>query len=497
MPRAPRKPAASLFGEDDAPGPTIEAETVTNIAEEPAAEAKPAPESAVAAPLPSTDLVLAEPARGTVVLLDVEKFDQFEQRLRDDLADFVPDVTTDKGRREIASQAFRVTKVKTALAGQAKALTEEWRRNTAAVNDGRKTIVTRLQALADEVRRPLDEWEAAEEKRIADNAAVIAKLVQDGAVQDGDTSETVAARGREIWAMEFPAPQWDEEQAAEATIAKNAAIAALVAAQQRLKQAEIDAAELAELRRDREERQAREAEEARQRELRAEQEAQARQWAVLAVRQQADLAPDVETIADSTLLDILADDGLPEDLLPVIRAEADRLWNDHLAAEGERHRLALIAEQEAAERERERLAQIERERAEAVELAAQQAREQAQREAKEKAEREQQERDAAHAEELRKAEEQRAEAQRVADELAAKAKREQEERDAEAKRQQQEAARIAEEDRKRAANQAHRKAIMGAVKAAMIEAGDITEEQARVIVLAIVGGNVPHCTVAF
>ena len=76
-----------------------------------------------------------------------------------------PDVSTAKGRGEIRSRAYDVTRSKTALDAAGKALTEGWRARTNAVNAERKRIATRLDTLAEEVRRPLTDWEAAEERR--------------------------------------------------------------------------------------------------------------------------------------------------------------------------------------------------------------------------------------------------------------------------------------------------------------------------------------------
>ena len=76
-----------------------------------------------------------------------------------------PDVSTAKGRGEIRSLAYDVTRSKTALDAAGKALTEGWRARTNAVNAERKRIATRLDTLAEEVRRPLTDWEEAEERR--------------------------------------------------------------------------------------------------------------------------------------------------------------------------------------------------------------------------------------------------------------------------------------------------------------------------------------------
>ena len=193
-------------------------------------------------------------------------------------------------------------------------------------------------------------------------------------------------------------------------------------------------------------------------------------------------------------------DLLTAALVRVQRAEEERAELDRLrAAEAER------AEREAAEK-------AERERAEAqrhaAERAAQEAaeREQAAKERVARAEREAEERAKAQAEAAARAEREAAD-RAHADALAAERRRAeaaeraaQEERDRIAR---EEAARRAEEHRvaaERAAREAdreHRSKIMSAVKEAIMQAGPVDEAAAKAIVLALVGGKVPHTSAQF
>ncbi|MBL4768111.1 MAG: hypothetical protein JKY94_10415 [Rhodobacteraceae bacterium] len=72
-------------------------------------------------------------------------------------------VDTKKGRDEIISVAFKASKSKAEMARQAKALTETQRAEIAAVVAGMKTVNTRMDALRDKIRKPVDDWEAAKE----------------------------------------------------------------------------------------------------------------------------------------------------------------------------------------------------------------------------------------------------------------------------------------------------------------------------------------------
>lgn len=75
------------------------------------------------------------------------------------------DVSTEKGRKEIASQAYAVSRSKTTIDNAGKELVAEWKAKSKAVDESRKKARDYLDALRDEVRKPLTEWED-EQKRI-------------------------------------------------------------------------------------------------------------------------------------------------------------------------------------------------------------------------------------------------------------------------------------------------------------------------------------------
>jgi len=84
------------------------------------------------------------------------------KQVEQDALSLVPDVSTEKGRKEIASRAHRVARSKTYLDGLGKDLVSELRGRVIAVDRVRKAMRDRLDNLKANVRRPLDEWEAAE-----------------------------------------------------------------------------------------------------------------------------------------------------------------------------------------------------------------------------------------------------------------------------------------------------------------------------------------------
>lgn len=109
---------------------------------------------------------------GTPVLIaaygDDAKMDAILTRIETDALSIAPDLSTAASRKEIASLAFKVARSKTALDEIGKTITEDARKQIDAVNAKRRDVRERLDALKTAVRKPLDDWEAAEAARIAD-----------------------------------------------------------------------------------------------------------------------------------------------------------------------------------------------------------------------------------------------------------------------------------------------------------------------------------------
>ena len=75
------------------------------------------------------------------------------------------DTSTAKGRNLIAGIAYKVVRSKTYLDGLGKGLVAEMKRKVAAVDAERKFVRDTLDNLRDEIRKPLDEWEAVDQVR--------------------------------------------------------------------------------------------------------------------------------------------------------------------------------------------------------------------------------------------------------------------------------------------------------------------------------------------
>lgn len=113
-----------------------------------------------------TALAIPEGRSLAAMFSEPKQVDDMISRLEAEALSHAPDLTTAKGRKAIASLAYKVAQSKTALDKAGKGLTDDARAQIAAVDAERRKIRERLDALKEKVRKPLDEWEAAEEARI-------------------------------------------------------------------------------------------------------------------------------------------------------------------------------------------------------------------------------------------------------------------------------------------------------------------------------------------
>lgn len=109
-----------------------------------------------------------------------QKVDQVLGKIKEEVAKFQPDMSTKKGRDEIASMAYKVSRSKTYLDKLGKDLGEEARQKIEAINEERRKIVHELDALRDEVRKPLDAWEEKEKSRLVGHETEIQAIKQLG-----------------------------------------------------------------------------------------------------------------------------------------------------------------------------------------------------------------------------------------------------------------------------------------------------------------------------
>lgn len=122
----------------------------------------------------TTDLVVIEKANALTVFKSSDQIEEILAKVEREVMSFVPDVSTAKGRKEIASLAYRVAQTKTYLDSLGKDLVAELKEIPKLIDGNRKTVRDRLDALKEKSRQPLSDYEAeqqrikeAEEARIA------------------------------------------------------------------------------------------------------------------------------------------------------------------------------------------------------------------------------------------------------------------------------------------------------------------------------------------
>ncbi|MFY3695372.1 hypothetical protein ACOTEN_30135 [Achromobacter xylosoxidans] len=272
--------------------------------------------------------------------------DPWLDKIRAEVTGHVPDLKTKKGRDAIASLAFKVRKVKTALDGVGKEQVDRLKEIPKKIDAERKRMRDVLDALADEVRAPLDQWEQAEAARQQRHQQGIEWFrLRADENRDLDADE-LRATIADVHARAVD-ESWEEFEP-EAHRVKARALEALQQALAAREKHDAEQAELARLRaeaaaleqKDREERIAREAAERAQRE--AEARAQAERDA--AARREAEALAAAETA----------------------RLNAELAEQRRIAAEQQ----AELDRQAAAVREREAAAQAEQRARQAAEQAA-------------------------------------------------------------------------------------------------------------------------------
>jgi len=122
----------------------------------------------------TTDLVVIEKANALTVFKSADQIEEILQKVEREVMSFVPDVSTVKGRKEIASLAYRVSQTKSYLDGLGKDLVAELKEVPKLIDANRKTVRDRLDVLRDKARQPVTDWEAEQERIKAEEEARIA-----------------------------------------------------------------------------------------------------------------------------------------------------------------------------------------------------------------------------------------------------------------------------------------------------------------------------------
>lgn len=115
----------------------------------------------------TTQLVVIEPTTAVALFTEGQGVAELLADIRQKATSLVPDTTTAKGRKEIASIAHAVARTKTYLDGLGKEQTDKFKEIPKRIDANRKQIRDTLDALKDEVRAPLTQFEEVEAGRVA------------------------------------------------------------------------------------------------------------------------------------------------------------------------------------------------------------------------------------------------------------------------------------------------------------------------------------------
>ncbi|WP_333837958.1 hypothetical protein [Novosphingobium sp.] len=424
---------------------------------------------------PATDIIQAVFDNPEIALLNPERRAAFVAKVREASRIAEPDAGTAKGRDEIRKAASKVTRTKTMLDQARKDLTAEYRKKTADINEAGKVVVDQLDALADEVRLPLTEWETAEKAREQRCTEILTWLQNASVVGIAETSADIRKRGNQAFGLEITKAEFGKRYD-EALALKDVAVMALRVALETAIQREDEQAELQRLReeaaaraeQDRIEQEAREAE-AAEAKRKADQEASEALEAQRIEKAKADAADaerkkiEAAKQAEIDAANARADEAEAQAKRVQQQSEYARNVIQHCRdcargfIGGQPYPFALL------QHELEHKVRVSEE--DFGEFAAEV--EQARKDAL-----------ADLIETKRRGDEKRALEQEKAE------------------REQQAAAERAEQER-RERSRKHRQSVMTAIKTKLIEVASIDEGQATAIVKALVGGQVPHSMVEF
>ncbi len=162
------------------------------------------------------------------------------------------DHTTEKGRNEIKALAYKVTRSKTALDDMGKTFVAELKKAAGVVDADRRIIRERLEALKDEVRAPVDQYEAEEAGRIAIHTHCMERLQEIDVFQGESTIAEIDDRLERL--RQLKSRDWEEfSDGANRLIPKMENI--ITSMRARIAQQEVEKAELERLRKAEAERQ--------------------------------------------------------------------------------------------------------------------------------------------------------------------------------------------------------------------------------------------------
>ena len=117
--------------------------------------------------------------------------------IRAEALSLVPDISTDAGRKQIIAQAAKVAKTKVAIEKVGKALVDPMKKAAKVIDQERKLYKDELDALRDEVREPVTNWEREQDAIKQAIKQRIFELEQAGITTSPNTGEVLPVESLE------------------------------------------------------------------------------------------------------------------------------------------------------------------------------------------------------------------------------------------------------------------------------------------------------------
>lgn len=174
---------------------------------------------------------------------------RFVELVRAEVVGEVPDLTTDKGRKRIASLAAKVARSKTAVDGAGRAYLKKLKDLPKAIEAELREFTADMDALRDDVRKPLNEYEAAEVARRDAIEDAVQGIIDLSTVLEDATSAEIEQQCANLQALIINEATY-QERLEEAEEKRKYGIQVLAAAFDKRKAAEDQAAEVEVLRKE-------------------------------------------------------------------------------------------------------------------------------------------------------------------------------------------------------------------------------------------------------
>ncbi len=168
---------------------------------------------------------------------------RFVELARAEVVGEVPDLTTDKGRKRIASLAATVARSKTAVDAAGRAYLKRLKEMPKGIEAELREFIAAMDALRDEVRKPLNEYEAAEIARRDAIEDAVQGIIDLSTVPEGATSAEIEQQLADLQALIISVETY-QERLEEAEEKRKYGLQLIGTAFEKLRAAEEQAAEL-------------------------------------------------------------------------------------------------------------------------------------------------------------------------------------------------------------------------------------------------------------